>query len=384
MIFFALLSVALGAPLLRHSEPVKDEYIVVFKKGTPGAAVESHLSSISEKTKMLHKYNIGAFRGYAARMDQDILKSLLELSEVDYVEENGVVRTSDCVEQDGATWGIARTSSLSNDHQSIYHYCSDGGRNAFAYIIDTGIYCAHEEFGPSGRCTQGFTVETGNHNDGNGHGTHVAGTVGGIQFGMAKNVSLNAVKVLSASGSGTTAGVISGVDYASNDSRQSGKSGKSVANLSLGGGKSTAMDSAVNAAWEQGLVVVVAAGNDNANACNYSPAGASDVISVAATDDDDIRATYSNFGTCVEVFAPGTAVTSAWIGNPEAERTISGTSMASPHVAGWAAKYLSSHSTSGDELKHALINGALVDAVTNPGLLSPNYLVYGDCGTNLC
>lgn len=170
-----------------------------------------------------------------------------------------------------------------------------------------------------------------------GHGTHCAGTIGGSTYGVAKKASLIAVKVLDASGSGTNSGVISGIQWASSDASSKGISKKAVASMSLGGSKSTAVNSAVASAVGTGMTFVVAAGNDNANAANYSPASEASAITVGATTSANARASYSNYGSVLDIFAPGSSILSSWIGSTTATNTISGTSMATPHVAGAAA-----------------------------------------------
>jgi subtilisin family serine protease len=260
-----------------------------------------------------------------------------------------------------------------------------------SYIVDTGIYLAHTDF--EGRATFGFKAEPGwSNTDGNGHGTHVASTAAGVQFGVAKQSSLVAVKVLSDQGSGSYAGVIAGCNWALDAYKTSRRPG--VANLSLGGPKFQALNDALNSAVRQGLFVVVAAGNSNANACNDSPSSAEEVITVGSTDQTpaqppkDIRSYFSSHGPCVDVFAPGSDITGAWIGSPTATRTISGTSMASPHVAGVAALiYGSNPALTTKEVENILTKGSATHGVIdlNCGTntvcqQSPNSMVFNGCG----
>ena len=241
-----------------------------------------------------------------------------------------------------------------------------------AYIIDTGILLAHTQF--TGRMGNGYDAVTsgGNANDCNGHGSHVAGTVGGTTYGVAKQVTLHPVRVLNCSGSGTNAGVIAGMDWVANNHVK-----PAVANMSLGGGASTATDDAVNRMHNAGVTVVVAAGNENQNACNVSPARAANAITVGSTTNTDARSSFSNYGTCVDVFAPGSNITSAWYTSTSATNTISGTSMASPHVAGIAALYLQGAPTATPAaVVNAIVSTGTTGKVTSAGTGSPNVLVY--------
>ena len=240
-----------------------------------------------------------------------------------------------------------------------------------AYVIDTGINTTHNDFG--GRATSGYdAVDGGAATDCNGHGTHVAGSVGGTTYGVAKGVSLVAVRVLDCAGSGTNSGVIAGMDWVTANHVK-----PAVANMSLGGGASTAIDDAVNRMHNAGVTVVVAAGNENQNACNVSPSRAANAITVGATTSSDARASYSNFGSCVDVFAPGSSILSAWYTSNTATNTISGTSMASPHVAGVAALYLQgTPSATPATVANAIVTTATSGVVTSSGTGSPNLLVY--------
>jgi subtilisin family serine protease len=255
---------------------------------------------------------------------------------------------------------------LSREHKDC------GGASVTAYIIDTGIRTTHTTFG--GRARWGTnTTGDGQATDCNGHGTHVAGTVGGSQYGVAKNVQLVAVKVLGCTGSGTTAGVVQGVDWVT---AQHAAGAPAVANMSLGGGISTALDNAVRNSIADGVTYALAAGNENQNACNVSPARTPDAITVGATTNADSRASFSNWGTCVDLFAPGQNITSAWIGNDAATNTISGTSMASPHAAGAAALVLGgAPQATPAQVRSTVLAAATADKVVNPGTGSPNVLL---------
>lgn len=251
-----------------------------------------------------------------------------------------------------APWGLARIShrdSLNFGTFNKYLYASEGGEGVDAYVIDTGCNTEHVDFG--GRAHWGKTIPAGDEDeDGNGHGTHCSGTIAGKKYGVAKKANVYAVKVLRSNGSGSMSDVVKGVEFAATrhlEQAQDAKDGKrkgfkgSVANMSLGGGKSPSLDQAVNAAVQHGLHFAVAAGNDNADACSYSPAAAEEPLTVGASALDDSRAYFSNFGKCTDIFAPGLSILSTWIGSRHAVNTISGTSMASPHICGLLAYYLS-------------------------------------------
>jgi subtilisin family serine protease len=257
--------------------------------------------------------------------------------------------------------------SLPLNGQYNYTYTGSG---VTAYIIDTGILFSHNDFG--GRASKGYDAFGGNGVDCNGHGTHVAGTVGGATYGVAKRVTLKAVRVLNCSGSGSTSGVIAGVNWVSNNHTAS-----SVANMSLGGSVSTSLDSAVSNSIAHGVVYAIAAGNSNANACNYSPARVSSAITVGATTSSDARASYSNYGSCLDIFAPGSSIKSDWYTSNTATNTISGTSMATPHVTGVAALYLQQHpGSSPTTVRNAMRTYGTLNKVTGAGSGSPNVLLY--------
>jgi cerevisin len=251
-----------------------------------------------------------------------------------------------------APWGLARIShreSLSFGSFNKYLYAADGGEGVDVYVIDTGTNTDHVDF--EGRASWGKTIPLNDEDvDGNGHGTHCSGTIAGKKYGVAKKANVYAVKVLKSNGSGTMSDVVQGVEWAATQhikKVKSAKAGKakgfkgSAANMSLGGGKSVTLDKAVNAAVDAGIHFAVAAGNDNADSCNYSPAAAEKAVTVGASTLADERAYFSNYGSCNDIFAPGLNILSTWIGSKYAVNTISGTSMASPHIAGLLAYFLS-------------------------------------------
>ena len=286
-----------------------------------------------------------------------------------------------------APWGLARIShrdSLSFGTFNKYLYSADGGEGVDVYVIDTGTNIEHVDF--EGRATWGTTIPDNDEDkDGNGHGTHCSGTVGGKKYGVAKKSHIYAVKVLKSNGSGTMSDVVKGVEWAAishSKNVEAAKKGKgkkgfkgSAANMSLGGGKSVTLDKAVNAAVDVGIHFAVAAGNDNADSCSYSPAAAANAVTVGASTLADERAYFSNYGKCNDIFAPGLNIQSTWIGSKYAVNTISGTSMASPHIAGLLAYFLSLQ-PAGDsayavaqitpkKLKQSLISVATSGALTD-------------------
>lgn len=285
---------------------------------------------------------------------------------------------------------ISHRDSLSFGTFNKYLYAEDGGEGVDAYVIDTGTYVDHVDF--EGRATWGKTIPQGDEDeDGNGHGTHCSGTIAGKKYGVAKKANVYGVKVLRSSGSGTMSDVVKGVEWAAEahiKKTKAAKDGKakgfkgSVANMSLGGGSSRTLDLAVNAAVEAGIHFAVAAGNDNADACNYSPAAAENAVTVGASTLSDERAYFSNYGKCTDIFAPGLNILSTWIGSKYAVNTISGTSMASPHIAGLLAYYVSLQPSSDSayavaeitpkKLKEALITVATVGALSDIPSDTPN------------
>lgn len=380
----AVASAAL-APLYEHGEVIPNEYLVVFSKEATEELRRAHFAHLNTRLasasfQVMSEFNINNdFTGYAATLDTEALHVVRRMPLVAYVERNQVFRVTDCTLQEGATWGLVRVSERALKIRGDYKYDLDAA-NVDAYVIDTGIYVQHSEF--EGRASWGTdTIDRPPREvDGHGHGTHVAGTVGGKVYGVAKQVKLIAVKVLNAGGSGTTQSVVAGINWAVQHHQRKGEDRPSVANMSLGGGRSAALDNAVNSGVGAGIVFVVAAGNSNGNACNFSPAAAARAVTTGATDNTDGRASYSNFGTCTKIFAPGTAVTSAWIGSPTAINTISGTSMASPHVCGVAALFMGANpAASPDDALAYLRNMATKNVVRNPGTGSPNLLVYTSC-----
>jgi len=348
---------------------IPGRYIVVFQPGTPAAA----MNAVAEQARGLggqvdFVYD-SALSGFAGNFPEQAIFGLSHNPNIEFIEADQEI-TLDAT-QSPATWGLDRIDQRNLPLNNTYTY-NFTGSGVTAYIIDTGIRITHNQFG--GRASYGydFVDNDSNANDCNGHGTHVAGTVGGSTYGVAKGVSLVAVRVLNCSGSGTTSGVIAGINWVTSKHT----TGKAVANMSLGGGASTALDNAVRNSIADGIVYAIAAGNSNASACSYSPARVSEAITVGATTSTDARASYSNKGSCLDLFAPGSSITSAWYTSNTATNTISGTSMATPHVAGVSALYLQGHNATPLQVRNAIVGAATQNVVGNPGTGSPNLLLY--------
>ena len=348
-----------------------NDYVVTFhddERDPPGharALVAAHGGSL----KFVYR---SALKGFSvAGLPDAAVEALKRNPRVAAIERDQIMSVVSSGEQTGATWGIDRIDQRNRPLDGKYVYGADGS-DVTAYIIDTGIFTSHTEFG--GRATEGYTAI----NDGlgatdcHGHGTHVAGTVGGSTYGVAKGVDLVAVRVLGCNGSGSTSGVIAGVDWVKENHAPN-----SVANMSLGGGFSSALNTAVSNAVLAGVTFAVAAGNENSDACFRSPASAANVLTVGSTTSTDAKSSFSNWGTCVEINAPGSSITSAYITSNTATATMSGTSMASPHVAGAAAAYLSAttNKTPAD-VATALMDNATSGVLTGLTGETPNKLLY--------
>jgi cerevisin len=378
-----------SAPLLSSASAADHEipnnYIVVFKKEVGGEVASAHHSWVTDiheasvaslrkrsqiplmehssnsevpldvdsLTGLKHTYNSsGGLTGYSGSFDDSVLEEIRKHPAVAYVEKDSMVYALEDgappATEHGAPWGLARISHhkpLDFGSFNKYIHQAHGGEGVDVYVIDTGTNVDHVDF--EGRAHWGKTIPSGDADqDGNGHGTHCSGTVGGKKYGVAKKANIYAVKVLRSNGSGTMSDVVKGVEFAAEAHLKKVAAAKknfkgSAANMSLGGGKSPALDQAVNAAVGLGLNFAVAAGNDNADACDYSPAAAARAVTVGASTLGDERAYFSNYGKCVDIFAPGLNIQSTWIGSKTAVNTISGTSMASPHIAGLLAYFLS-------------------------------------------
>ena len=364
-----------GGPKFRRAradKKIANQYIVVLKDNVDDVEGEAFrlARDFDGDRNEGHTFR-RAIKGFTVRMPEQRAAKLAEDPNVAFVEEDAVVSLG--ATQTNATWGLDRIDQRDLPLNQTYNFNATG-TGVTVYIIDTGIRTTHVDFG--GRAIAGFTaINDGlGSNDGNGHGTHVAGTVGGSTWGVAKNVTLVAVRVLDSSGNGTNSGVIAGVDFVTSN-HQAGQ--PAVANMSLGGGISSALDTAVNNSINDGVTYAVAAGNESTNACNSSPARVANAITVGSTTMTDARSSFSNFGTCLDIFAPGSSITSAWRTSNTATNTISGTSMATPHVAGVAALFLETNpSASPATVTAAIINSSTLNKVSNPGTGSPNRLLF--------
>jgi serine protease len=371
LLWLAGASAAAAQEVQTPERAIPGRYIVVLDDRQVGPGDVPQVANALARQhggRLAHVYN-RAIRGFAMTVSATGAAALARNPRVRYVEQDSERFIVDT--QLGATWGLDRIDQRDLPLNGAYTYTTfAAGVNV--YVIDTGIRASHTQFG--GRVSSGFSVI----NDGNGtsdchgHGTHVAGTIGGATYGVAKGVTLYPVRVLACNGSGTTSGVIAGVDWVTNN-----HASPAVANMSLGGGASTALDDAVRNSVASGVTYAVAAGNSNANACNSSPARVSQALTVGSSTNTDARSSFSNFGTCVDLFAPGSNITSAWMTNDTAISTISGTSMASPHVAGAAALYLATNPTALPGTVHAaVVDNASVNRLSSIGSGSPNRLLY--------
>lgn len=363
--------------LLAHTthatSPAQVTYLIKFN--TP--VTDRLLNSINfnqqfqGKIKFIYQH---AFQGIAVQIPQNVEQEfvrILKLNPTVSLIEKDQVFKSNATTQTNATWGLDRSDQRNLPLNSTYN--ADGNAQGVpVYVVDTGVLASHQDF--AGRVKAGYTaVSDGNGTtDCNGHGTHVAGTIAGTKYGIAKSASIIPVRVLDCNGSGTTSTVIAGLDWVASQNPRN-----AVVNLSLGGGTSTALDDAINRVVNKDIVVVVAAGNNNADACNYSPSRVPAAITVGATTNQDQRANYSNYGKCLDVFAPGSNITSDWYSSNTATATASGTSMASPHVAGLAAILRAIYTGENvSQITNRILNKATTNKVTDSQAGSPNRLLY--------
>jgi subtilisin family serine protease len=365
---------AKGKLLRKGDKKIANQYIVVFNEWATGPAGEFSQSAqaaeqltlaFGGRVKHVYKH---ALNGYAAEMSEAEALAISEDPRVAYVEEDGEM--SLVATQSNPPWGLDRIDQRNRPLSGTYTY-NWTGSGVRAYVIDTGIRTTHTQFG--GRASAVYDVNGGNGQDCNGHGTHVAGTIGGSTYGVAKSALLRGVRVFGCGGTTSTSNIIAGVNWVTANHIK-----PAVANMSVGGPASSSMDTAVNNLINAGVTVAVAAGNDyGQNACNYSPARVAAAITVGSTTSTDARSSFSNIGTCLDLFAPGSSILSAWYTSDTATNTISGTSMASPHVAGVAALYKQAvPSASPATIRNAIVNNATTGVVTSAGTGSPNRLLY--------
>lgn len=368
-------------------KPIANQYIVVLDGAAPVTErVQSLLVQVGGG-QVLHTYQ-SALHGFAVRLAPVQAAALAKLPGVKLVEQDQLLQA--VATQSGATWGIDRIDQRNLPLSGTYTYPDQAGQGVNVYIIDTGLNATHTEF--TGRVGNGQNFASngggsllctllgincpapvpGNTTDCNGHGTHVSGTTAGTTYGVAKKATIHPVRVLDCNGSGATSGVIAGVDWVTANAVH-----PAAANMSLGGSDSSALDQAVAGAIASGVTFAVAAGNDNANACSGSPNKVPAAITVGATTSADARASYSNYGACVDIFAPGSGITSAWTGSNTATNTIDGTSMATPHVTGAAALVLGAHpGYSPAQVTDAIVGAATLGVLSGIGTGSPNALLY--------
>ena len=345
----------------RAGDVIPGKYIVVADEGRDPAAVARWQNARDRQVLPL-------VNGFAATLDAAQVKALRGSARVDYVEPDRVV-TADATQNmdaNGDPWGLDRIDQRNLPLSRTYTYTGTGA-GVTAYVIDTGINYGHAQFG--GRASLAYDALGGTGADCHGHGTHVAGTIGGSTYGVAKAVTLKAVRVLGCTGSGSTSGIISALNWIA-----ANHPARSVANMSLGGGRSTALNSATNNLANSGVFIAVAAGNENQNACNVSPASAANAYTTAASDRSDRKASFSNYGSCVDGWAPGVSIKSAWLGT--GTNTISGTSMATPHVAGVAALVKGAGEQSSPAVTNWLNANATPNKIVGNPSGTPNRLLY--------
>jgi len=367
------------APLVGQgsTDAIPNRYIVVYKDGVTSDLVSQsadRMKALGDSSSVERTYSV--IPGFAATLTPKALDSLRRDPDVAYVEQNATVHLDTVHDVGNGPDGLDRIDQRQLPLDGQYDDFGRDGSGVDAYIVDTGINASHVEF--TGRVGNGadFVDNDTDPDDCNGHGSHVASTVGGTNFGVAKGVTLHSSRVLDCNGSGTIDGVIAGIDFVRTDCASNGR--VCVANMSLGGGFSQALNDAVASAVASGVVFAVAAGNENQDACNTSPASEPAAITVAAKDDSDVRASFSNFGSCVDLFAPGVSILGANIGSDNATQTISGTSMATPHITGAAALIRGSNpGLSPDQVLAAMVASASVNCIGGVNG-SPNILLFVD------
>ncbi|MER6915158.1 S8 family peptidase [Streptomyces sp. NPDC000594] len=359
--------------ILDAGEPgaIKNSYIVTLRDSKVRAASAEGRALAKEYGAKIKRTYTTALNGYAVQLSEAQAKKLAADPSVAAVAQDQKVSIQ-ATQTNPPSWGLDRIDQRRLPLNRSYTYPDSAGAGTTAYIIDTGVRISHSDFG--GRAFNGYDAVDNDNvaQDGNGHGTHVAGTVAGTSYGVAKRARIVGVRVLNNSGSGTTAQVVAGIDWVARNAAR-----PAVANLSLGGGANATIDAAVRRLITAGVTTVVAAGNSNANASGFSPARVGEAITVGSTTNTDARSSFSNYGAVLDLFAPGSSIASAWHTSDTATNTISGTSMAAPHAAGAAAIYAGTNpSASPAQVSAALVAASTPGVVTNPGAGSPNRLLY--------
>ncbi|MHB1262890.1 MAG: S8 family peptidase [Gemmatimonadaceae bacterium] len=357
-----------GAPayVVGNGEVIPGRFIVTLRDGASPAAVAREHGVAPD-----YVYST-VLNGFAGSISDAARAGLLRDARVARVEQDGIAYAS--TTQSGATWGLDRIDQRALPLSTTYSYTATAS-NVYAYIIDTGIRFSHSEFG--GRATSGYdAVDGGSADDCNGHGTHVAGTVGGATYGVAKGVNLVAVRVLDCAGSGSWSGVIAGMDWVAQNHRS-----PAVANMSLGGGANTSVDDAARRMIASGVATGIAAGNGNQggreqDACKYSPARVAEAMTIGATTQSDVKTSWSNYGNCVDWFAPGYQITSSWYTSDVATNTISGTSMATPHTVGVAALYLAGNPSATPQQVRDALYAATTKGIVTSSKTANNHLLF--------
>ncbi|MBT2481292.1 S8 family peptidase [Streptomyces sp. ISL-94] len=353
---------------------VADSYIVTLKDSAARSTADSGKAVVKRYGAKIDRTYSAALNGYAVALPEAQARKLAADPAVKSVVQNRVFTVNDTqgTQPSPPSWGLDRIDQRPLPLDNSYTYPDKAGEGVTAYIIDTGVRITHTDFG--GRASYGYDAIDNDNTaqDGHGHGTHVAGTVAGGSYGVAKKAKIVGVRVLDNNGSGTTAQVVAGIDWVTQHAVK-----PAVANMSLGGGADSALDTAVRNSIASGITFGVAAGNESTDASTKSPARVAEAITVGATTNSDAKASYSNYGTILDIFAPGSSITSSWGTGDTATNTISGTSMATPHVVGAAALYLSQNPTSTPaQVRDGLVNAATPNVVTSPGSGSPNRLLY--------
>ncbi|MFS0693935.1 S8 family peptidase [Streptomyces nitrosporeus] len=354
---------------------ISGSYIVTLDESAAEAGSAEGRALAAEYGAKIKKTYRTAVNGYSVRLSEAQAKKFAADPAVESVVQNRTFTIS-ATQPSPPSWGLDRIDQAALPLNQSYTYPDKAGEGVTAYVIDTGVRISHSDFG--GRASNGYDAIDDDNvaQDGNGHGTHVAGTVAGSSYGVAKKAKIVGVRVLNNSGSGTTEQVVAGIDWVAANAVK-----PAVANMSLGGGADSVLDAAVQGAIDAGITFAVAAGNESTNASTKSPARVAAAITVGSTTSTDARSSFSNYGSVVDIFAPGSSITSAWNTGDSATNTISGTSMASPHVAGAAALYLADHpGQTPAQVSAGLVAAATSGVVTNPGTGSPNKLLYVGTG----